>query len=200
MQSRRGPEPADGDPKRRACQHLIVVPAPQTPRSEEWAWIECGRSTPCGRGEALSRPRDTRNGRRTLRSDRLGETTIRPGPPGPTRILPCNMHRGQVTGDTNASATRTTRRLDGESGRALRGRRLQRERPPPKPKRVRPTGPPITTPPPRCRRREGVLDWVRSRARRQRRDAPICWRRRPEAARVPALDLRLNLSRKKVHD
>ena len=24
----------------------FVAPAPQTPRSEEWAWIECGRSTP----------------------------------------------------------------------------------------------------------------------------------------------------------
>ena len=34
-------------------QHIIVAPAPQTPRSEEWAWIECGRSTPCRRGEAL---------------------------------------------------------------------------------------------------------------------------------------------------
>ena len=37
------PTPADG----------AVAPAPQTPRSEEWAWIECGRSTPWRRGEAL---------------------------------------------------------------------------------------------------------------------------------------------------
>ena len=27
-------------------QPLFVAPAPQTFRSEEWAWIECGRSTP----------------------------------------------------------------------------------------------------------------------------------------------------------
>ena len=27
-------------------RQLFVAPAPQTPRSEEWAWIECGRSTP----------------------------------------------------------------------------------------------------------------------------------------------------------
>ena len=58
----------------------LPVPAPQTPRSDEYAWIECGRSTPCRRGEALSRPRGTRNCRRTLRSDRLGVTTSYSGP------------------------------------------------------------------------------------------------------------------------
>ena len=87
--SRRGPEPADGDPKRRACQHLIVVPAPQTPRSEEW----CGRSTPCGRGE---RPRHDHATRGT--ADVRYEAIDSEKRPGPTRTLPCNMHRGQVTG------------------------------------------------------------------------------------------------------
>ena len=72
---------------------LHVAPAPLTP---EWAWIECGRSTPCRRGEALSRLLGTRLGRRTLRGRRLGGTAVRPCP---TRILPCNdTHRGQVPG------------------------------------------------------------------------------------------------------
>ena len=31
-----------------------MVLAPQTPRSEEWVWIKCGRITQCHRGEALS--------------------------------------------------------------------------------------------------------------------------------------------------
>ena len=55
-----------------------------------------GRCTQCRSGEALSQPRGTRNGSPTLRSNRLGEMTILPGPTRNHRAI-CTGDRYQVT-------------------------------------------------------------------------------------------------------
>ena len=82
----------------------------------------------------------------------------------------CPQRRGNpvALGPTRSQVTRTDARATRTTRRERKGRRLQREQPPPKPKRLRPTG---TYHHPPCRRREGV-DWGRGRALRRRRDAP----------------------------
>ena len=84
----------------------------RTPRSEEG-----GRSSPCRRGEAQSRPRGMMNGGHSLPSDRLGETTTRPGP---TRIhLDSRTVRERSGGDGGVSlefGRRTARKKSRATG------------------------------------------------------------------------------------
>ena len=59
-----------------------------------------------------------RSTRTALPSSRLGATTTRPGP---TRILPCNMHRGQVPDHCGGGLTPLARLKACESQCVLTG-------------------------------------------------------------------------------
>ena len=138
------------------------------------------------RGGATSPPAGGAPHRRSLHSDatRIRRQAARHGEAG----RPGWARPGRGWPDTDARATRTTRR-------EREGRRLQRERPPPKPKRVWPTGPPLTTTPHTAdvKTSSTGAGVVPGGGEGTRRYAIKAWsragRRRPEAARVPALDL-----------
>ena len=91
---------------------------------------------------------------------RLGYDGRRPATARPAGRVGPDVARHECTCDSDDSETRWRER-EGTAGTS------QAE--------TRPANRPTNYhPPPRCRRREGVLDWDRGRARRQRRDAPIC--------------------------